>query len=347
MCYPHPIQFIGPVIEMRWKRSRFPVYMKAKFPTPIYTIRVPGKRFYFVNSIPLITTVQRHSRILSFDPPIVQGVRSILGVSQTTVDIMNRDVAAGGEDSFLFRLNKAVHSSLSAGRALGVLSENAVRLLEYSLSELAAKGPTVVKMYDWVRRTVMVATTDSVFGPRNPFHDEKKHRGLDPIRDERYAVVGTRCAPRVGYQTDASEFVRRRISFYLQEGVPIKDISRLAVADNIAFSSNMIPTQFWLLYHIFSDPTVLADCRAEVEKAHQDPNNWGDNHSVVRYKRFIQEPGMILRFDVLPVCVKWPRMTVENSSQIAAVDQLDHDVEIEFKPCQNVSQAGWAAEFSA
>ncbi len=115
--------------------------------------------------------MQRQFRTLSFDPPLVQCVRSILGVSQATVDIMNRGVAAGCEASFLARLNKAVHPSLSAGPALDAMNKKVVRLLEHSLSELATKGPTTVRMYSWIRETVMVATTDSVFGPRNPFRE--------------------------------------------------------------------------------------------------------------------------------------------------------------------------------
>ncbi len=86
---------------------------------------------------------------------------------------MDQDVVAGGDASYLSRLNKAVHSLLSPGQALAEMNKKAVLALEKSLSELAAQGPTTVDLLDWVQRTVMGATTDSVFGPRNPFRDHE------------------------------------------------------------------------------------------------------------------------------------------------------------------------------
>ena len=132
---------------------------------------MPGKRFYFVNSTALIPVIQRQVRILSFDPPLINGVRSILGVSPTTVEIMGRGVAPGADDGFLARLNKEIHPPLSAGPMLDAMNDKVMQLLDASLSAFAAKGEAVVSLYDWVRRTVMVATTDTVFGPKNPFRD--------------------------------------------------------------------------------------------------------------------------------------------------------------------------------
>ncbi|KAH8898550.1 cytochrome P450 [Thozetella sp. PMI_491] len=468
-----PIPFIGPIIEMRWKKSNFPLYMKAKFPEPIYTIRVPGKRFYFVNSKALIAPIQKQYRTLSFDPAIIQGVRSILGVSPVTLDIMNRGVTPGSEISFLARLNRAVHPSLSAGSAaLDAMNRGVVEILERSLSEFAEKGPTVIKMYDWIRRTVMVATTDIMFGPGNPFKEpenvdawiEFETKGmpllaLDVLPDwmmrEGIRARETLVTAMDRYMIkrslgEASDFLQRRVEFYLQEGVPENDISRLAVADNIAFSSNLIPTEFWFLYHLFSDPVILKDCREEIEMAvqhkadgthlinfdyvknscpvlqstwrevfrvhgfglvprraladhmldnrylikkegtvftpyrvqHHDPNNWGVTQGEFDYKRFLRGSGLarhdpavlrgfgngahlcpgrhfasaeillfttlvILRFDAKPVGGSWPRPSVERSSQVAAVDQPDHDLHIELQPRIGVSQKGWSVDFSS
>ncbi|KAI1132266.1 hypothetical protein F5Y10DRAFT_231358 [Nemania abortiva] len=65
-------------------------------------------------------------------------------------------------------MTKAIDPSLSAGKALAAVNSRAIRNIEPSISSLAAKGPTVVHIYDFVRTTIMAATTESVFGPRNP-----------------------------------------------------------------------------------------------------------------------------------------------------------------------------------
>lgn len=43
-------------------------------------------------------------------------------------------------------------------------------------------------------------------------------------------------------------------------------MARLEVAISIAVINNTLPASFWLIYHIFSDPVVLEDCRRELLK---------------------------------------------------------------------------------
>lgn len=47
--------------------------------------------------------------------------------------------------------------------------------------------------------------------------------------------------------------------------IPPSDIPLLSVADNIAFISNLLPTHFWMLHHLFSAPGgFLDEVRAEI-----------------------------------------------------------------------------------
>lgn len=76
-----------------------------------------------------------------------------------------------------------------------------------------------------------------------------------------------------GKDETASVFMQRRIQFFRKERFPKSDITKLVVADNIAFNSNLVPAAFWLLYHVYSDPGLLRDCRAEVSAAVQSESN--------------------------------------------------------------------------
>ena len=46
----------------------------------------------------------------------------------------------------------------------------------------------------------------------------------------------------------------------------VQDIAKLEVAGAFSIITNSYPTAFWLLYHIFSDPACLEDCRFELAR---------------------------------------------------------------------------------
>lgn len=50
------------------------------------------------------------------------------------------------------------------------------------------------------------------------------------------------------------------------------DVARLEVAGAFGVISNSAPTAFWLLYHIFSQPHILEECRRELSTIVQERN---------------------------------------------------------------------------
>ena len=46
--------------------------------------------------------------------------------------------------------------------------------------------------------------------------------------------------------------------------IPLNDIARAEFANGAALLSNTVPNTFWMLYHLYSDPKVLEECRKEV-----------------------------------------------------------------------------------
>lgn len=66
--------------------------------------------------------------------------------------------------------------------------------------------------------------------------------------------------------SDASPLIKDHYKIHSSNGVPLEDMARLEVAISIAIISNTMPASFWLIYHIFSDPVVLEDCRKELSE---------------------------------------------------------------------------------
>lgn len=66
--------------------------------------------------------------------------------------------------------------------------------------------------------------------------------------------------------SDASPLIQDHYRIHSSNHVPLEDMARLEVAISVAIISNTMPASFWLIYHIFSDPVVLEDCRKELSE---------------------------------------------------------------------------------
>lgn len=94
-----------------------------------------------------------------------------MGGSKEAMEIMRRDMVT--ESGFLPAFIKVVHPTLAAGPALDELNGKAAEVITRSLDKHISKGPTKVKMFEWVRQELLLATTDGVYGPANPLRDPR------------------------------------------------------------------------------------------------------------------------------------------------------------------------------
>jgi cytochrome P450 len=70
---------------------------------------------------------------------------------------------------------------------------------------------------------------------------------------------------RAGHHEEGSGLVQARWNHSKEHKIADdRDIARFEIGGAFAVLSNTIPTAFWTLFHIFSDPVVLEDCRREV-----------------------------------------------------------------------------------
>lgn len=94
-----------------------------------------------------------------------------MGGSKEAMSIMRQDMVS--ENGFLPAYINAIHPTLSAGPALDELNEKAIQVITRSLDKLVSNGSTKVKMFEWVRQELLLATTDGVYGPANPLRDPR------------------------------------------------------------------------------------------------------------------------------------------------------------------------------
>ncbi|KAI0188147.1 cytochrome P450 [Xylaria flabelliformis] len=285
-----PIPFLGPIIGMITKKSKFYSHIRDVYGYPIYTLRLPGSRIYVINSTSLIPVAQRQFKTLAFGPIEVRAAENVMGASKATVSIMAADVV--DDKGYLMTFNHAIHPALSPGPELDAMNRVSVDTIANSLSTFAAQ-PTRVQLFKWVRHEIFMATTDGVYGPQNPLRDPKVEAAWYPdtylkISDFEPTIVlflinlmPKILAPKAyrgrevvvdaltryflnGSHQKASGLTKRRYEHNVRHNIPTNDIARTEVGNIFAVIGNTGPAAFWMLYHIYSDPALLGDCRREV-----------------------------------------------------------------------------------
>lgn len=142
---------------------------RDKYNLPIYTLRLPGTRLYVVNSPYLLPSIQRHFRTLSFTAIEASIAANLIGVNKATNKIMERNITS--DDGYLMSFPKYVHSALSAGPGLDSMNRRSIQVIAKSLNKRAQEGPTTVNIFQWVRHELLLASSEGVYGPKNPLRD--------------------------------------------------------------------------------------------------------------------------------------------------------------------------------
>lgn len=70
-----------------------------------------------------------------------------------------------------------------------------------------------------------------------------------------------------------SLLVQCRYEHNTGHGLRGRDVAATEIGQMVASLTNSVGSAFWMIYHVFSDPIVLSECRAEVEKLIQMDDN--------------------------------------------------------------------------
>jgi cytochrome P450 len=65
---------------------------------------------------------------------------------------------------------------------------------------------------------------------------------------------------------EGSALVKARVDHSLEYNIPMDDIARFECGGALGILTNTSPSAFWMIYHVYSNPIVLRECRAELAK---------------------------------------------------------------------------------
>lgn len=116
---------------------------------------------YVVNDPALIAAAMRH-RHLSFDPFAIEFAGAAMGMTKPQIDIYSRKENLEG-------MTHVIHKSLTG--------DNVLRMNVQALADIAdaingvrpGVDLEVPDVFEWLRNTVTVATTNALFGKNNPY----------------------------------------------------------------------------------------------------------------------------------------------------------------------------------
>ncbi|KAI1323903.1 cytochrome P450 [Xylariaceae sp. FL0255] len=280
------IPFISPIFGMLSGMQKFSVRMRDKYGLPIYTLRLPGQRMYIVNSLPLIQLLQREIKTVAFAPIEAQAAATVMGVGPAGNAIIGSEKMFES-DSYLSTFIPSTHPALSPGLGLDALNGTAIKYIADSLKHFHSQGPEVIELFSWIWDRIFMATTEAIYGPRNPFKDlalQKAWYDFEPwIVVHMLKLWPSVLAPKSLYARDkllipslekyfsehghqqGSLLVQCRYKHNTEHGLRGRDVAATEIGQMTAAVTNSVASAFWLVYHIFSNPHILKECQQEVD----------------------------------------------------------------------------------
>lgn len=274
-----------------------------KYKLPICTLYLPGAKIYIVNSASLIPLVQKQIKTLAFPPLEAMAAKYICGSSKVANDILDTNV--NGEDgprSYSVSHYPVVRVPLLPGSGLDAMNRVMAQKIVACIDGMMHTRK--MKLFDSIRHEITIATTDSVYGPLNPFRDPKIEQSFWYVHLSTRSCVNAsnflqcrkfqpgimiflmRLFPSILARdsvTARETLTRAFLTYFKQDGhlqgsslikarydhsvnynIPLEDIARFECGGTLAILGNTSPAAFWLIYHVYSNATILSECRDEL-----------------------------------------------------------------------------------
>uniref|UniRef100_A0A093V9S2 25-hydroxycholesterol 7-alpha-hydroxylase n=2 Tax=Talaromyces marneffei PM1 TaxID=1077442 RepID=A0A093V9S2_TALMA len=180
---------------------------------------------------------------------------------------------------------EAMHPAL-LGEGLDGMNETMVKGLKLWIDGLPDSGQTAFNLYEWCKDAMTVASTDSVWGQLNPFKDKfirdcfwdfeggigKLIPKVAPHIVARQAWKGREALTsaflyyfKADGLKNASMLAHARYNVCSANNISLEEFARIEASLGLGLLSNTVPTSFWLMYDLYSRPTLLEQLREEIQ----------------------------------------------------------------------------------
>ncbi|KAJ5703958.1 hypothetical protein N7493_011096 [Penicillium malachiteum] len=238
-------------------------------------------KVYIIKSPKLVSAVRRNHRTMSFEPLVTSTSKCVAGVSGPGLQLLR------GKESQGQGLGHEVIAALRPtllGEGLDQMNTTMVECLHQGVQELKSHDG-VLDLYDWCSLVTTIASTDAVYGPMNPYKEDKARKSYwdiehnlsslmvgvapwllarKPWKGREYLTKAFLQYYQSGGHLESSQLANARWKTQNDAGATLEDIARLEVAMGLGILSNTVPTSFWVIFDIFSRPKLLEEIREEI-----------------------------------------------------------------------------------
>ena len=182
---------------------------------------------------------------------------------------------------------QGMHAAMAPGKELERMVKATLERFRGSLDDFEGREGERVGLFTWIRKEFAIASTDSIYGPSNPF--AKDSRLEECFWDVEKDLVKLLLSPLPSITARKAFLARKKLTSAVREyvedggvenaggvfrvrhdvarkyGATTEDIARYELGDLIGVLVNATPTLFWALLHIYSDAKLLLALRTEVE----------------------------------------------------------------------------------
>lgn len=156
------------ILQLRGGCIALTIHMiiSAETKLPAFTIHLLNQKAYMIISTNLVSSVQRNSKVISFEPLAATVAERVAGITGDGLKLYTpRELGGTG---MVDKLLQTMHSVLLGADAEEMFSVT-LKVLKKSLDNLQPSEP--IELFSWCRHAVTAATTDAIYGPRNPYKE--------------------------------------------------------------------------------------------------------------------------------------------------------------------------------
>lgn len=136
---------------------------------------------YIINSPDLVVAVQRNAKSLMSAPFTTKFAAPVFNLSKETETIWFDNIdQAKGDWGLNFEGMRAIHNTLTLGSTdLDQINRMMLQRMTGSLNELTpGRAGKKIRLMRWIRSELTTAATFAIYGPMNPFRDQKVQDGF-------------------------------------------------------------------------------------------------------------------------------------------------------------------------
>ena len=263
----------------------------SKTRAPIHTLALLKGKTYVVSQPNIVNLVSRNAKTISWSPLVTEVGLRLTGASDEARKIVehNRD-GTQGKDSYVVETHDRSIGAMIPGLEMNRISSVTLNdAWDRFLKPIETEGGSLqVSLYGFLRHLFSVSSTTALYGPGNPILQDPSleqtfwdfNANLNPLLLKIYPMI----TARKGYAARrraagafesyfdsnpvgrSSSLAEARYLIGRKHGLSNSDMGHLEVGTLVAILVNTVPTLFFLLAHIFMDPSLLAATREEISE---------------------------------------------------------------------------------